>query len=200
MFTGIVTELGKVVGLEQHDDDARITVHAPTIAAEAALGDSVAVSGVCLTVTSLDGDGFAADVMPETMRCSTLGSLAVGAVVNLEPALTPMSRLGGHIVQGHVDGVGTVVERDPGPRWDTIRIALPRDLAGYVVAKGSIAVDGVSLTVVEVGDDFFTVGLIPTTLAATTMGLRGLGDQVNLEVDVLAKHVARLLEFRGSVS
>jgi riboflavin synthase len=193
MFTGIVEELGTVSALHLGDDDGTVTVTAPRTVAGARHGDSIAVNGVCLTVALLEGDAFVADVMPETLRRTSLRRLAVGDRVNVEAALTPQSRLGGHVVQGHVDGVGTVESREPGPRWDTIRIGLPDSLARYVAAKGSVAVDGVSLTVVDVDNAAFTVGLIPTTLAETTLGERRPGDEVNLEVDVLAKYVERLL-------
>ena len=196
MFTGIVEATGEVVTVEHADDDARITVRAPGIVSSARFGESIAVNGVCLTVVVSDDDVFTADVMPETLSRSTLGTLRAGQRVNLEQALTPTSRLGGHIVQGHVDGVGTIVSRDPGPRWDVVRIDLPHDLARYVVGKGSIAVDGVSLTVTDVDDGSFRVSLIPTTLAETTLGERRPGDQVNLEVDVVAKYVERLLPER----
>ena len=152
---------------------------------------------MCLTVAERDDVTFIADVMPETLHRSTLGSLQPGQRVNLERALMATSRLGGHVVQGHVDGVGVILSRDPGPRWDDVRIGLPTELARYVAAKGSIAVDGVSLTVVDVDDDSFSVGLIPTTLHATTLGERDPGDPVNLEADVVAKYVERLLDARA---
>ena len=193
MFTGIVEEVGVVTELAVMDSDGRLSVRAPRVVADARHGDSIAVNGVCLTVVSVDGDVFTADVMPETVRRTSLSRLARGDRVNVEPALTPQSRLGGHVVQGHVDGVGTVRSRDPGPRWDTVRIDVPDGLTRYLAAKGSVAVDGVSLTVAEVDDGSFTVGLIPTTLADTTLGERKAGDEVNLEVDVLAKYVERLL-------
>ena len=195
MFTGIVESVGDVVAVEATGDDARIEISAP-FAAELVFGESVAVNGVCLTVTTNRDGRFIADVMPETLRCTTLGTLRSGQRVNLERAVTPVSRLGGHVVQGHVDGVGTLVNRDPGPRWDEVRIALPAELSRYVAAKGSIAVDGVSLTVVDVVDDEFSVGLIPTTLQETTLGERRPGDQVNIETDVMAKYVERLLDAR----
>jgi riboflavin synthase len=196
MFTGIVHEIGEVVAVEPAEGDARLCVRTPSIARDAQFGESIAVNGVCLTVVTSDGVTFTADVMPETLNRSTLGKLSGGQRVNLERALTPVSRLGGHIVQGHVDGLGTIIAREPGPRWDVVRIRVPHDIARYVVAKGSIAVEGVSLTVVDVDDDSFAVSLIPTTLAETTLGERQLGDAVNLEVDVLAKYVERLLESR----
>jgi riboflavin synthase len=193
MFTGIVTELGTVVALERTADAARLTVRSPAVLAGVRLGDSIAVDGCCLTVAAHDGDTWTADLMAETLDRTTLGDRRPGDVVDLEPALAVGDRLGGHIVQGHVDGVGTVLARTPGERWDVVEISLPADLARYVVAKGSIAVDGVSLTVVAAGEASFTVSLIPETLARTTLGTRAVGDTVNLETDVLARHVERLL-------
>ncbi|WP_402465599.1 riboflavin synthase [Isoptericola aurantiacus] len=196
MFTGIVTELGTVRALETTTDAARLTIAATTVLDGARPGDSVAVNGCCLTVASLDEGIWTADLMAETLRRTTLGELAPGDGVDLEPALAVGDRLGGHIVQGHVDGVGTVLARTPGERWDVVEISLPADLARYVVAQGSIAVDGVSLTVVDAGAGRFTVSLIPETLARTTLGRRMVGDRVNLETDVLARHVERLLDGR----
>ncbi len=212
MFTGIVEEVGTVVALDRALDraagggpggdraagDARLVVRGPRVVSDAGLGDSIAVSGVCLTVTDLPGDGtFAVDVMPETLRRTALGDLAPGAPVNLERAVRADARLGGHVVQGHVDGVGTVRRRTPGPRWDEVEVALDPALARYVAEKGSVAVAGVSLTVTAVGDDWFGVSLIPTTLAATTLGTAAVGTRLNLEVDVLAKYVERLLATTG---
>jgi riboflavin synthase len=199
MFTGIVESLGQVVAIEQRGDDACVRI-ATEFASELAHGESVAVDGVCLTVASFDTDAFSADVMPETLRRSTLGALQPGRKVNLERAVTPTTRLGGHLVQGHVDGVGTITHRAPGARWDEVHIAIPDELARYVAVKGSIAVDGVSLTVVEVGDESFSVGLIPTTLQCTTLGERRVGDKVNVETDVMAKYAERLLDARVSQS
>jgi riboflavin synthase len=199
MFTGIVEEVGAVVALDlapdgSPDGDARMTLRGPLVTSDARHGDSIAVSGVCLTVAELPGDGtFVADVMPESLRRTALGDLEPGAPVNLERAVRADARLGGHVVQGHVDGVGTVRRRDPGPRWDEVEIALDPALARYVAEKGSVAVAGVSLTVTAVGDDWFGVSLIPTTLAETTLGGADVGSRVNLEVDVLAKYVERLL-------
>jgi riboflavin synthase len=199
MFTGIVEEVGAVVALElapsgAADRDARLTVRGPLAASDARPGDSIAVSGVCLTVTGLGQDGtFTVDVMPETLRRTALADLAPGSPVNLERALRADARLGGHVVQGHVDGVGTIRTRRPGPRWDDVEIALDPALARYVAEKGSITVAGVSLTVTHVTDDTFGISLIPTTLAATTLGALAPGARVNLEVDVLAKYVERLL-------
>jgi riboflavin synthase len=201
MFTGIVEEIGAVVALQWPDGDgadARVTVRGPVVASDARVGDSIAVSGVCLTVTDLPGDGtFAADVMPETLSRSTLGQLGAGDGVNLERALPVGGRYGGHVVQGHVDGVGVVRECRAGPRWEDVTIGLDPELARYVAEKGSIAVSGVSLTVTFVGDDEFGVSLIPTTLAATTLGAAATGTRVNLEVDVLAKYTERLLAATG---
>ena len=194
MFTGIVEEVGAGVALDRGERDARLGVRGPLVCSDARAGHSIAVSGVCLTITDLGPDGtFAADLMPETLDRSALGELTVGAEVNLERALPVGGRLGGHVVQGHVDGVGRVLSRDPGDRWDVVEIALPGPLARYVVEKGSIAVSGVSLTVTTVADDRFAVSLIPTTLAGTTLGRLAPGDRVNLEVDALAKYTERLL-------
>jgi len=207
MFTGIIEEIGVVEKLERGGSapatsgdgpDARLTVRGPLVASDARLGDSIAVSGVCLTVTDLPGDGtFAVDVMPESLRRTALGDLAAGSPVNLERAVRADGRLGGHIVQGHGDGVGTIGRRAPGPRWDDVEIDLAPELARYVAEKGSITVSGVSLTVTHVRDDGFGVSLIPTTLEATTLGLLAPGAQVNIEVDVLAKYVERLLATGG---
>ncbi|MBT0995163.1 riboflavin synthase [Cellulomonas sp. DKR-3] len=194
MFTGIVEELGSVVAIEDRGQDARLRVRGPLVTSDAHLGDSIAVDGVCLTVSDLPGDGtFTADVMPESLRRTALGSLVVGAPVNLERALAVGGRYGGHVVQGHVDGVGTVLARRPGERWDEVEVAVPPALARYVAEKGSIAVSGVSLTVTHVSDEAFGVSLIPTTLAGTTLGTLVVGSPVNLEVDVLAKYAERLL-------
>jgi riboflavin synthase len=196
MFTGIVVELGRVVALDWHGEGAVIAVQAPVVTLDARHGDSIAVSGVCLTVTGVDGDVFTADVMKETFDRSALGSVAVGDEVNLEPAVTPSTRLGGHIVQGHVDGVGTVLGRTPGERWEDVQIGLPDELARFVVEKGSIGVDGISLTVTAVDERSFQVSLIPTTLALTTLGRKQVGALVNLEVDVIAKYVEKLVGAR----
>ncbi|SHE98444.1 riboflavin synthase [Streptoalloteichus hindustanus] len=192
MFTGIVEERGEVVAVEQLPDAARLTVAGPLVTSDARHGDSIAVNGVCLTVVEVSGGAFTADVMRETLRRSSLDKVAAGDQVNLERAAAVGQRLGGHIVQGHVDGTGVVLSREPSAHWEVVRIGMPHDLARYVVEKGSIAVDGVSLTVVEAGDDEFAVSLIPTTLELTTLGQRQPGDLVNLEVDVLAKYVERL--------
>ena len=193
MFTGIVEELGVVEALVDQGDAIRLTVRGPHVTLDAGLGDSIAVNGCCLTVAERDQETFTADVMRETLDKTSLGVLAVGDRVNLERAVTPQTRLGGHIVQGHVDGTGTVVSRTPSEHWEVVEVSLPADLARYVVAKGSITVDGISLTVVDVRPESFTVSLIPETLARTTLGTKQPGEPVNLEVDVIAKYVERLL-------
>jgi riboflavin synthase len=198
MFTGIVEELGEVVSVEHLDRAARITVRAPLVTTDARPGDSIAVNGTCLTVTGLAGGDFTADVMAETLRRTGLGGLAPGSPVNLERSLRVGDRLGGHLVQGHVDGLGTVVSRISGDRWDVVRITVPPGLARYLVEKGSVAVDGVSLTVSALGggpggQPWFEVSLIPATLAATTLGLAQPGTGVNLEADVIGKYVERML-------
>jgi riboflavin synthase len=193
MFTGIVEELGHVVELAPGADSARLTVAGPLVTSDAVHGASIAVNGVCLTVVEHDDEKFTVDVMAETLDRSSLGGLRAGDRVNLERAMAASSRFGGHIVQGHVDGTATILSRTPGERWEVVRFSLPQTLARYVVEKGSITVDGVSLTVSSVDDVTFSVSLIPTTLALTTLGHKGVGDTVNLEVDVLAKYVERLL-------
>jgi riboflavin synthase len=197
MFTGLVEEQGSVVGIESLGDSVRLTLRGPVVTSDASHGDSIAVNGCCLTVTDLDGDAFTADVMEESLRRTSLSDLGVGSPVNLERAVAAGARLGGHIVQGHVDGVGSLLERTPSEHWDVLRFSLPAELARYVVEKGSITVSGVSLTVVEVTDDAFSVSLIPTTLADTILGTLGPGDRVNLEVDIVAKYVERLLTVTG---
>ena len=208
MFTGIVEEVGVLLareesgGVGREADAARLRIRARKALEGVALGDSIAVNGVCLTVTGSDGEEWTTDVMAETLRRSSLGALGAGDPVNLERAVTPHTRLGGHLVQGHVDGVGTVVTRTPGEHWEVVRVALPPELARYVVEKGSITVDGVSLTVsaVSPADDpepWFEVSLIPTTLRETTLGAVPPGSPVNLEVDVIAKYVERLLGARS---
>jgi riboflavin synthase len=192
MFTGIVADVGEVVGIEHFADAARITIRGSI--EDAALGDSIAVNGVCLTVTEIMDGTFTADVMGETLDRSGLGELKPGVPVNLELSVRLNDRLGGHLVQGHVDATGTILSRDPSEHWDVIRISLPGPVSRYVVEKGSIAVDGVSLTVSGVGDDWFEVSLIPETLNRTTLGGREPGEVVNLEVDVIAKYVERLVQ------
>jgi riboflavin synthase len=190
VFTGIIEELGEVVALEPRGDSAVLAVRASAVAPH---GASVAVNGVCLTVVGADSGTLSFDVMAETLKRSVVGALRTGERVNLERAVRADGRLDGHVVQGHVDGTGVVVSRTPGDAWDAVRFGMPPELSRYVAEKGSIAVDGVSLTVTAVGDDWFEVGLIPETLRATTLGAKQPGDAVNLEVDVLAKYVARLV-------
>jgi riboflavin synthase len=193
MFTGIVEELGEVTAWEDLTDAARLTVRGPLVASDAGHGDSIAVNGVCLTVVGTTDGAFTADVMKETLVRSSLGALTVGSPVNLERAVRLSDRLGGHLVQGHVDGTGELLTVTPGAHWTVVRVSLPADLARYVVEKGSITVDGVSLTVSAVGDGWFEISLIPTTLGLTTLGRKGTGDPVNLEVDITAKYVEKLL-------
>ncbi len=197
MFTGIVEELGEIVAKEELVDAARFTVRGPLVTSDAGHGDSIAVNGVCLTVVDVLADGsFTADVMQETLNRSSLAKLDVGSRVNLERAAALNSRLGGHLVQGHVDGTGHVISRSPSENWEVVRIALPDSISRYVVEKGSITVDGVSLTVSALGGDrgfkYFEISLIPTTLELTTLGTAVVGTPVNLEVDVIAKYVERL--------
>lgn len=204
MFTGIVEERGEVVALELAPDgaDARVTVRGPVVTADVRHGDSIAVSGVCLTVVAADGGTFTADVMAETLLRTSARDWAPGRPVNLERSVTPATRLGGHVVQGHVDGVGTVVARVPHEGYDEFSIAVGKQLAPYIASKGSVAVDGISLTVIDVTDSddgaVFTLGIIPETRAATTLGTGTVGAAVNIEVDVMAKYVERLLAFRGT--
>jgi riboflavin synthase len=188
-----VEELGVVEALEDQGDAIRLTVRGPHVTGDARLGDSISVNGCCLTVAARDGETFTADVMRETLDKTSLGVLEPGSRVNLERAVTAQTRLGGHIVQGHVDGTGQVLSRSPSEHWELVEISLPGELARYLVDKGSITVDGISLTVVTAGPASFTVSLIPETLARTTLGVKQEGDPVNLEVDVIAKYVERLI-------
>jgi riboflavin synthase len=196
VFTGIVEDLGEVEDVDQQGDFARIYIRSSVVTSDARIGDSICVSGVCLTVTGLVGGspptGFTADVMGETLRHSSLKSLSPGTPVNLERSVRLEDRLGGHLVQGHTDGTGTIQSRVSHTDWDVVRISLPADLARYVVHKGSITVDGISLTVSGIEDDWFEVSLIPETLKRTTLGSKQPGDEVNLEVDVIAKYVEKL--------
>ncbi|KQX75668.1 riboflavin synthase [Aeromicrobium sp. Root472D3] len=198
MFTGLVEEKGTVTAVEQLGDSVRLTIRGPVVTSDAGHGDSISVNGCCLTVMTRDDDTFGADVMQESLDKTSLGDLTIGSPVNLERATQAGARLGGHIVQGHVDGTGRILDRTPSEHWEVVRVSLPSELARYLVDKGSVTVDGTSLTVVEVVDDgpdgpWFSVSLIPTTLADTTLGTKAPGDRVNLEVDILAKYVERLL-------
>jgi riboflavin synthase len=195
MFTGIIEELGTVIAWEPSANAARITVRAPQAVSDAAHGDSISVSGVCLTVVGRGADWFAADVMGETIAMSTMGAFTPGTAVNIERASRVGGRLGGHIVQGHIDGTAEVISVTVGEVWNVMRFGLSPDIAPLIARKGSIAVDGVSLTVSAVGRDWCEVSLIPETLTATTLGSRVAGDRVNIETDILARHVARLNEF-----
>ena len=194
MFTGIVEELGEIREIDREADSITLTIRATTVLDDVHHGDSIAVNGVCLTVVEFGDDFFTADLMQETLVRSSLGQVEVGSKVNLERATAVGQRLGGHIVQGHVDGTGEVISRTPGERWEVVRISLPEHLSKYVVEKGSIAVDGTSLTVSAVGEGFFEVSLIPTTLTDSVIGSTAVGAKVNLEVDVLAKYVEKMLE------
>jgi riboflavin synthase len=218
MFTGIVEDLGEVEAVEHEGDSARIYISSVQVTQDACIGDSIAVNGVCLTVTALPGSppggsppgrsapggsppgdgppaprGFVADVMGETLRLTSLKDIAPGTKVNLERSVKVTDRLGGHLVQGHVDGTATIVSRDPQEHWEIVRIGLPADLSKYVAHKGSVTVDGISLTVSGVAEDWFEVSLIPETLKRTTLGVKQPGEPVNLEVDVIAKYVEKLL-------
>ncbi|MFA7323937.1 MAG: riboflavin synthase [Candidatus Nanopelagicales bacterium] len=196
MFTGIVEERGQIVSVTPLGDSARLVIRAAIALSDAQLGDSIAVNGVCLTVAERDSDTFTADVMAETLARTSLGSAKPGSDVNLERAMPANGRLGGHLVQGHVDGTGHIAAIAPAEHWTVVRIAIPEHLSRYIAEKGSITIDGVSLTVVSVDDSSFAVSLIPTTLRDTTLGEREVGDIVNLEIDVIAKYVERLLEAR----
>jgi riboflavin synthase len=198
MFTGIVEELGKVVAIEEQGDAMRLTIEGPLVTSDVSRGDSISVCGACLTAVEIEDGKFTADVMKETLRLTSLGSLSVGSPVNLERAMTAATRFGGHVVLGHVDGVGTVISREPSEHWEWVRVSVPRELMKYVVLKGSITIDGISLTVNEVGDDFIGLSLIPETLRLTTLGSKQPGDKVNVEVDVMAKHIEKLLQERSN--
>ena len=196
MFTGIIEELGKVAAIEQQPDAIRLTIACNKVLSDLKRGDSISCSGTCLTAIDIDGNSFTADVMLETLKRSSLSEVKVGNVINLERAMQHETRFGGHIVQGHVDGVGEVISREKSDNWDWVRIRIPADLMKYVVMKGSITIDGISLTVNELGDDHIAVSLIPETLEVTTLGYKQPGDKVNVEADVLAKHIERLLQFK----
>ncbi|TDC96624.1 riboflavin synthase [Nonomuraea deserti] len=193
MFTGIIEEKGEVVAIERSGGGALLSVRGPLVTSDARHGDSIAVNGVCLTVVTVEDDVFTVDVIRESLDRSSLGALIEGSAVNLERSVRADQRLGGHIVQGHVDGTATLLSREPGESWDDVRFSLPEPLARYVAEKGSIAIDGISLTVTTVDDESFGVSLIPTTLKLTTLGDRQVGDMVNIEVDVIAKYVERLV-------
>lgn len=197
MFTGIVEELGSVVAIEEQPDAKRITFAGPLVTSDVNRGDSIAVNGACLTAVEIADGTFTADVMHETLRLTALGSLTVGAPVNLERAMNASTRFGGHMVLGHVDGVGTIVSREPSSNWEWVTIEIPSDLMKYVVLKGSMTIDGISLTVNEVTSSTVSFSLIPETLRLTTLGSKQVGDLVNVEVDIMAKHIEKLLESRN---
>jgi len=202
MFTGIIEELGRVVAIEPQNDAFRLTLEGKLVTGDLKRGDSISVSGACLTAVEIEAGRFTADVMQETLDKTSLQGIKVGDPVNLERAMTAATRYGGHVVQGHVDGVGTVLSRTPSENWEWVRVQIPAELAKYVVLKGSITIDGVSLTVNEIdvtddGKDFVGLSLIPETLKLTTLGTKQVGDRVNVEADVMAKHIERLLEARN---
>jgi riboflavin synthase len=194
MFTGIIEELGKVAAIEKQSDAIRLTIACNGVLSDLKRGDSISCSGTCLTAIEIDDKGFTADVMLETIRRSSLDGVKVGDPINLERAMSAATRFGGHIVQGHVDGVGEVVSREKSDNWDWVKIRLPKELMKYVVHKGSITLDGISLTVNDIDGDVIAVSLIPETLKVTTLGYKNPGDKVNVEADVLAKHVEKLME------
>ena len=198
MFTGIVEELGKVKAIEVLPDAMRLTIEGPLVVSDVNRGDSISVSGACLTAVEHDATSFTADVMQETLKLTSLDGIKVGDPVNLERAMTAATRFGGHVVLGHVDGVGEVISREPSENWEWVRISVPKELMKYVVLKGSITLDGISLTVNELGDDWVGLSLIPETLSLTTLGSKKPGSKVNVEVDVMAKHIERLIEARNN--
>ena len=196
MFTGIIEELGEVTAIETQTDALRLTISCQKVLEDLKRGDSISCSGTCLTAIEIDEHGFTADVMFESIRLTSLSEVKVGDPMNLERAMNASTRYGGHVVQGHVDGVGEFVSRETSENWDWVRIRIPKELLRYVVMKGSITFDGISLTVNEINDDVIGLSLIPETLAVTTLGSKVAGNKVNVEVDVMAKHIERLLEFR----
>ena len=196
MFTGIIEELGKVLAIEEQQDAIRLTIGAKKVLSDLGRGDSISCSGTCLTAIEIDDNGFTADVMLETLKRSSLSEVKVGDPINLERAMSAATRFGGHVVQGHVDGVGEFVSREKSENWDWVRIKVPHDLMKYVVMKGSITFDGISLTVNEIDGDVVGLSLIPETLTVTTLGYKKRGDKVNVEADVLAKHIERLMEHK----
>lgn len=198
MFTGIVEELGHIKNIEILSDAIRITIEGPKVVSDINRGDSISVSGACLTAIEYDATSFTADVMQETLRKTSLDGIKVGDAVNLERAMTAATRFGGHMVLGHVDAVGEIISRSPSENWELVRVQIPADLMKYVVLKGSITVDGISLTVNEVGENWIGLSLIPETLSVTTLGTKPVGTKVNIEVDVMAKHIERLMESRNN--
>ncbi len=198
MFTGIIEELGKVKAIQVLPDAIRLTIEGPLVVSDVNRGDSISVSGACLTAVEHDATSFTADVMQETLKLTSLDGIQVGDPVNLERAMTAATRFGGHVVLGHVDGVGEVISREPSENWEWVRVSVPKELMKYVVLKGSITLDGISLTVNELGEDWVGLSLIPETLSLTTLGSKKSGSKVNVEVDVMAKHIERLIEARNN--
>lgn len=198
MFTGIIEELGKVKAIQVLPDAIRLTIEGPLVVSDVNRGDSISVSGACLTAVEHDATSFTADVMQETLKLTSLDGIQVGDPVNLERAMTAATRFGGHVVLGHVDGVGKVISREPSENWEWVRVSVPKELMKYVVLKGSITLDGISLTVNELGEDWVGLSLIPETLSLTTLGSKKPGSKVNVEVDVMAKHIERLIEARNN--
>ena len=198
MFTGIIEELGSVKAIEVLPDAIRLTIEGPLVVSDVKRGESISVSGACLTAVEHDATSFTADVMKETLKLTSLDGIKVGDPVNLERAMTAATRFGGHVVLGHVDGVGEVISREPSENWEWVRISIPKELMKYVVLKGSITLDGISLTVNELGENWVGLSLIPETLAVTTLGSKQPGSKVNVEVDVMAKHIERLIEARNN--
>ena len=196
MFTGIIEELGTVLAIETQPDAIRLTIGCDKVLSDLGRGDSISCSGTCLTAIEIDDKGFTADVMLETLKRSSLEGVQVGDLINLERAMSNKTRFGGHIVQGHVDGVGEFVSREKSDNWDWVKIRIPAELMKYVVHKGSITLDGISLTVNDIEDDVIALSLIPETLTVTTLGYKKPGDKVNVEADVLAKHIERLMEYK----
>jgi len=196
VFTGIIEELGTVTGITKQTDALRLTITSKMVLEDLKRGDSISCSGTCLTAIEIDENGFTADVMMETIKLTSLSEVQIGDPINLERAMNAKTRYGGHVVQGHIDGVGEFVSRETSDNWDWVRIRVPRELLRYVVMKGSITFDGISLTVNEIADDVIGLSLIPETLQVTTLGPKKPGSKVNVEVDVMAKHIERLLEFR----
>jgi riboflavin synthase len=198
MFTGIIEELGSVKAIDVLPDAIRLTIEGPLVVSDVNRGDSISVSGACLTAVEHDATSFTADVMQETLKLTSLDGIKVGDPVNLERAMTAATRFGGHVVLGHVDGVGEVISREPSENWEWVRVSIPKELMKYVVLKGSITLDGISLTVNELGDNWVGLSLIPETLAVTTLGSKKPGSKVNVEVEVMAKHIERLSESRNN--
>jgi riboflavin synthase len=197
MFTGIIEELGTISGVKDLGDSIRLQVSGELVRSDLAQGESISVNGACLTAAELTKDGFVADVMQETLNRTSLRGIAVGDKVNLERAMSGAGRFGGHVVQGHVDGVGEIISRQPSDNWEVVKVRIPGELAKYVVHKGSITFDGVSLTVNDISDDVVSLSLIPETLRLTTLGQKGVGAKLNVEADILAKHIEKLIEARS---